>query len=113
MQFAITRQSLDRCHPTPVRIDGKHQARVHRNPIDQDDTGSAVALTTPLLRAREIEPLSQKFNERSPGFHLHPIALIVHFKLNGNTHGPSSPRSAMAQALEIALDANTFTIAFR
>ena len=64
MKLGSVGHSLDRFHFTTFRVETEHQTRKNRTPIDEHRTRAALAQFAAVLRAGEIQILTQNFEQR-------------------------------------------------
>ena len=57
-------EPLDRDHVVPVRLRRQHEARAHEHAVEQHRARAALALLARVLRARHVELLAQRVEQR-------------------------------------------------
>jgi hypothetical protein len=82
MQLAVLRQSFDRGHFPPIRLDGEQCAGFHGNPINKNGAGAALTCIAAYVRAGQPEILSQEVHKQQPRIDLTRMALAVDGKLD-------------------------------
>jgi hypothetical protein len=58
-QALLGQQPFYRDHLSFIAINGKHQAGVHRSPVDENRTGTAFALSATMLCPRQLKFVTQ------------------------------------------------------
>ena len=63
MQPSVRHESLNRRHGRAVAVDAEHQARQHRLAIEEDGARTALAELAPVLRAAQVQVLTQHLEQ--------------------------------------------------
>src|SRR6185369_11461582 len=64
MKLGAVSHSFDRLHLTIFSVEAEHQARKNRTPIDEHRARAALAELAAVFCAREIQILTQNFEQR-------------------------------------------------
>ena len=64
MQLGAVGHSLDRLYITTFSVKPEHQARKNRTPVDEHGASPTLAKLAAVFRAREIQILTQNFQQR-------------------------------------------------
>jgi hypothetical protein len=68
VQVTLAGEAFDRLDLRPLGFDGEDQAAIHRQAVEQDRAGPAVAVVAAFLRARQAERIAEDFQQALAGF---------------------------------------------
>src|SRR5215471_13038627 len=91
MELAVTSQSFDGEHLSPLALGGQEDARVRRSTIHEDRTDAALCLEAVLLGSGQAKVGAEHVEERAVRLGQHLVALAVDGEGEGELpHGAAS-----------------------
>ena len=91
------RHPFDGRHLVTVSLGGEHEAGTHGETVEEHGAGSAHAVLTADMRARQVEILTQEVGERRAQVHVSFVVLAIDVYPDGPLHaGPRQRRRAAA-----------------